>query len=99
MSHTVPGRSCTCGQHWSWAAVRCLDGCGTDPTTWRGTILKKIAEQQALREQLIQLTKERMQEGLLINHCNKACTNTNASLKATLEIMKQVSTKSGDFSK
>ncbi|KAH9989855.1 mitochondrial ribosomal protein L23 [Russula vinacea] len=33
-----------------------------DPTTRRGTILKKIAEQRALREQFIQLTKERMQE-------------------------------------
>jgi large subunit ribosomal protein L23 len=33
-----------------------------DLTTRRGTILKKIAEQRALREQFIQLTKERMQE-------------------------------------
>jgi large subunit ribosomal protein L23 len=33
-----------------------------DLTTRRGTILKKIAEQRALREQLIQVTKERMQE-------------------------------------
>jgi large subunit ribosomal protein L23 len=31
-------------------------------TTRRGTILKKIAEQRALREQFIQVTKERMQE-------------------------------------
>jgi len=30
--------------------------------TTRRTILKKIAEQQALREQFIQVTKERMQE-------------------------------------
>jgi large subunit ribosomal protein L23 len=33
-----------------------------DLTTRRGTILKKIAEQRALREQFIQVTKERMQE-------------------------------------
>ncbi len=33
-----------------------------DFTTRRGTILKKIAEQRALREQFIQVTKERMQE-------------------------------------
>ncbi|KAH9993670.1 mitochondrial ribosomal protein L23 [Russula compacta] len=33
-----------------------------DLTTRRGTILKKIAEQRALREQFIQLTKERMQD-------------------------------------
>ena len=33
-----------------------------DLTTRRGTILKKIAEQRALREQFIQDTKERMQE-------------------------------------
>ena len=32
-----------------------------DLTTRRGTILKKIAEQRALREQFIQLTKERLQ--------------------------------------
>ena len=32
-----------------------------DLTTRRGTILKKIAEQRALREQFIQVTKERMQ--------------------------------------
>ena len=38
---------------WTWRG---------DPTTRRGTILKKIAEQRALREQFIQLTKERMQE-------------------------------------
>ena len=31
-------------------------------TTRRGTILKKIAEQRALREQFIQVTKELMQE-------------------------------------
>lgn len=33
-----------------------------DLTTRRGTILKRIAEQRALREQFIQVTKERMQE-------------------------------------
>ena len=33
-----------------------------DLTTRRGTILKKIAEQRALREQFLQLTKERIQE-------------------------------------
>jgi len=33
-----------------------------DLTTRRGTILKKIAEQRALREQFIQVTKERMQQ-------------------------------------
>ena len=33
-----------------------------DLTTRRGTILKKIAEQRALREQFIQVTRERMQE-------------------------------------
>ena len=33
-----------------------------DLTTRRGTILKKIAEQRALRERFIQVTKERMQE-------------------------------------
>ena len=33
-----------------------------DLTTRRGTILKKIAEQRALREQFIQVTKERVQE-------------------------------------
>jgi len=33
-----------------------------DLTTRRGTILKKIAEQWALREQFIQVTKEHMQE-------------------------------------
>jgi large subunit ribosomal protein L23 len=33
-----------------------------DLTTRRGTILRKIAEQRALREQFIQVTKERMQE-------------------------------------
>jgi len=33
-----------------------------DLTTRRGTILKKIAEQRALREQFIRVTKERMQE-------------------------------------
>ncbi|KAF8498712.1 mitochondrial ribosomal protein L23 [Russula emetica] len=33
-----------------------------DLTTRRGSILKKIAEQRALREQFIQVTKERMQE-------------------------------------
>ncbi|KAH9975854.1 mitochondrial ribosomal protein L23 [Lactifluus volemus] len=33
-----------------------------DLTTRRGTILKKIAEQRALREQFLQVTKERMQE-------------------------------------
>jgi large subunit ribosomal protein L23 len=38
---------------WAWRG---------DLTTRRGTILKKIAEQRALREQFIQLTKERIQE-------------------------------------
>lgn len=38
---------------WAWRG---------DLTTRRGTILKKIAEQRALREQFIQVTKERMQE-------------------------------------
>jgi large subunit ribosomal protein L23 len=33
-----------------------------DLTTRRGTILKKIAEQRALREQFTQVTKERMQQ-------------------------------------
>jgi large subunit ribosomal protein L23 len=33
-----------------------------DLTTRRGTILKKIAEQRALREQFLQVTKERIQE-------------------------------------
>ena len=33
-----------------------------DLTTRRGTILKKIAEQRALREEFIQVTKERIQE-------------------------------------
>ena len=33
-----------------------------DLTTRRGTILKKIAEKRALREQFIRVTKERMQE-------------------------------------
>ena len=33
-----------------------------DLTTRRGTILKKIAEQRALREQFIQATKKRVQE-------------------------------------
>jgi large subunit ribosomal protein L23 len=33
-----------------------------DLTTRRGTILKKIAEQRALREQFIQVTKERMRD-------------------------------------
>ena len=33
-----------------------------DLTTRRGTILKKIAEQRALREQFIQVTKGLMQE-------------------------------------
>jgi len=38
---------------WSWRG---------DFTTRRGTILKKIAEQRALREKFIQVTKERIQE-------------------------------------
>ena len=38
---------------WAWRG---------DFTTRRGTILKKIAEQRALREQFIRVTKERMQE-------------------------------------
>ncbi len=38
---------------WAWRG---------DLTTRRGTILKKIAEQRALREQFIRVTKERMQE-------------------------------------
>ncbi|KAI9508201.1 mitochondrial ribosomal protein L23 [Russula earlei] len=38
---------------WTWRG---------DLTTRRGTILEKIAEQRALREQFIQVTKQRMQE-------------------------------------
>ncbi|KAI9464555.1 mitochondrial ribosomal protein L23 [Lactarius psammicola] len=38
---------------WAWRG---------DFTTRRGTILKKIAEQRALREEFIQVTKERIQE-------------------------------------
>jgi large subunit ribosomal protein L23 len=38
---------------WAWRG---------DLTTRRGTILKKIAEQRALREQFLQVTKERVQE-------------------------------------
>jgi len=38
---------------WAWRG---------DVTTRRGTIVKKIAEQRALREKFIQVTKERIQE-------------------------------------